>query len=200
MLWICFINASQFKTTLMAEIIMNQGGRQRGGVKRMKRHYLRIDMTPMVDLGFLLITFFVMTVEMSKPVATKLNMPKDSKVQGTEVPESASLTVLLGHNRDIWYYHGFLEDALKENRIYKTTFSYKNGLGDIIREKQIELDNNPLMKEGRGELTILLKPASNANYTGIIDVLDEVTINGVKRYALMKITNEEKVFLKQKEQ
>ena len=183
----------------MAEIVINQNNRHRAGVKRMKRHYLRIDMTPMVDLGFLLITFFVMTVEMSKPVATKLNVPKEG-TEGTKLKESAALTVLLGNNRDIWCYHGFLEGAIKENRIYKTSFSYKDGLGEIIREKQVELDNNPLMKEGRDELTILLKPADNANYTGIIDVLDEVTINNVKRYALVKITDEEKQFLKQKEQ
>ena len=182
----------------MAQIITNEGNRQRAGVKRMKRHYLRIDMTPMVDLGFLLITFFVMTVEMSKPVATKFNMPKDGEV--TELQKSAALTVLLGNYREIWYYHGFLNDAIKENRIYKTSFSYKDGLGKIIREKQVALDSNPLMKEGRDELTILLTPADNANYTGIIDVLDEVTINNVKRYALVKITDEEKQFLTQKEQ
>lgn len=182
----------------MAQIITNESNRHRAGVKRMKRHYLRIDMTPMVDLGFLLITFFVMTVEMSKPVATKLNMPKEGD-DGTELQKSAALTVLLGQDKDIWFYHGFLSEALQENRIYKTSFSYKDGLGQIIREKQVALDNNPMMKEGRDELTILLKPAENANYTGIIDVLDEVTINNVKRYALMKITEEEKQFLKQRE-
>jgi biopolymer transport protein ExbD len=183
----------------MTEIVTNTGKRQAAGVKRMKRHSIRIDMTPMVDLGFLLISFFVMTVEISKPVATKLNVPADAD-EGTKLQESAALTILLGNKREVWYYHGFFDKAIEENRIYKTSFSYKDGLGKIIREKQLALDNNPLMKKGRDDLTILLKPAANANYTGIIDVLDEVTINNVKRYALVKITAEEKEFLKRREQ
>ena len=69
----------------------------------------------------------------------------------------------------------------------------------MIRDKQIVLDNNPLMKEGRDELTILIKSNDNANYTGVVDVLDEIVINKVKRYAIVKITGDEKQFLKMKE-
>jgi len=69
----------------------------------------------------------------------------------------------------------------------------------VIRDKQIELYNKPEIKEGRDELTILIKSNNNADYTGVVDVLDEMVINKVKRYALVKITDEEKKFLKQKE-
>jgi len=181
----------------MTEIIINEDNSSRVGVKRMKRHSLKIDMTPMVDLGFLLISFFVVTIEMSKPVAAKLNMPKDG--EGTVLKESAALTLLLTNNREIWYYHGFLEEALKNNQIFKSSYSYSDGIGQVIRDKQIVLDNNPQMKEGRDELTILIKSNYNADYTGIVDVLDEIVINKVKRYALAKITEEEKRFLKEKE-
>ena len=179
---------------LMPEMINPENQEPKVGVKRMKRHSLRIDMTPMVDLGFLLISFFVMTVQLSKPYETKFNMPKD----GTDTPlqNSAALTVILGNNREVWYYHGDWKDAKQKNQIFKTSFSYKQGLGDVIREKQIQLDNNPLVREGRKDLTILIKPSGNSNYTGIVDVLDEITINDVKRYALVKITEEEKAFLK----
>lgn len=189
--------ASNSETTLMAEIIMNETRNRKAGVKRMKRHSLKIDMTPMVDLGFLLISFFVVTVEMSKPVAAKLNMPKDG--EGTVLKESAALTLLLTNNREVWYYHGFLEKALKNNQIIKSSYSYSNGIGQVIRDKQIVLDNNPLMNEGRDELTVLIKSNDNADYTGLVDVLDEIVINKVKRYALVKITGEEKLFLKEKE-
>ena len=178
----------------MSEIIMNETRNRKAGVKKMKRHSLKIDMTPMVDLGFLLISFFVMTVEMSKPVVAKLNMPKDG--QGTVLKESAALTLLLTNDREIWYYHGFLEEALKNNKIIKTSYSYNDGIGQVIREKLIALDINPSMKEGRDELTILIKANDNAGYTGVIDVLDEIVINKVKRYALVKISNDEKQFLK----
>src|SRR6188508_8810 len=107
--------ASNSEKTLMSEIIMNETRSRKAGVKRMKRNSLKIDMTPMVDLGFLLISFFVVTVEMSKPVAAKLNMPKDG--EGTVLKVSAALTLLLTNNREIWYYHGFLEEALKNNQI-----------------------------------------------------------------------------------
>jgi biopolymer transport protein ExbD len=190
--------ASNSETTLMSEIIMNETRSRKAGVKRIKRHSLKIDMTPMVDLGFLLISFFVMTVEMSKPVAAKLNMPKEG-TDGTELKESAALTVLLTNSREIWYYHGFLKDALKNNQIIKSSYSYSDGIGQVIRDKQIILDNNAQMKEGRDELTILIKSNDNADYTGVVDVLDEIVINKVKRYALVKISDEEKQFLKQKE-
>jgi biopolymer transport protein ExbD len=179
----------------MSAINLPQLSNNKIGVQRMKRHNLKIDMTPMVDLGFLLITFFVMTVELSKPSVTKLIMPKDVDDGGAELQESAALTILLGNENEIWYYHGGWNDAAKLNEIHQTSFSYSNGLGKIIREKQIVLDNTPAVHDGRNGLTVLIKAADNANYTGLVKVLDEVIINNVKRYALIDITEDEKKFL-----
>jgi biopolymer transport protein ExbD len=177
----------------MSSINLPQFNSHKPGIKRMKRHTMKIDMTPMVDLGFLLITFFVMTVEMSKPSAMKFITPHDGT--GTKLQQSAALTVLLGNENKIWYYHGDWNEALQQNEIHQTSFSYSNGLGKIIREKQIVLDNTPAVHDGRDGLTILIKAASNANYEGVVDVLDETIINNVKRYALVNITEEEKKFL-----
>jgi biopolymer transport protein ExbD len=148
----------------------------------------------MVDLGFLLISFFVITVEMSKLSATDLIMPKDG-TDGTELQESAALTVLLGKENDIWYYHGDWREAVQQKEIHQTSFSYSSGLGEIIREKQKLLDNTAGVHDGRDGLTILIKAADNANYEGVVDVLDEIIINDVKRYALVAMTKEEKEFL-----
>ena len=68
-------------------------------------------------------------------------------------------------------------------------------MGKIIRKKQIVLDNTPAVHDGRDGLTVLIKAAPNANYEGVVDVLDETIINNVKRYALVNITEEEKKFL-----
>jgi biopolymer transport protein ExbD len=178
----------------MSSINLPQINNHKPGVKRMKRHSMKIDMTPMVDLGFLLITFFVMTVEMSKPSSIGLIMPKDGK-HGTELQESAALTVMLSNENEIWYHHGSWHEALKQDEIHQTSFSYKDGLGKIIREKQIVLDNTPAVHDGRNGLTLLIKASPNANYEGVVDVLDETIINNVKRYALVNMTDEEKKFL-----
>ena len=70
-----------------------------------KKQLLTIDMTPMVDLGFLLITFFVFTTTISSPTVTDLYMPKDSLITNT-LPESLALTLLLDDDNKIYYYHG----------------------------------------------------------------------------------------------
>jgi biopolymer transport protein ExbD len=82
------------------------------GVKKAKKLSTRVDMTPMVDLGFLLITFFVFTATMSTPTTLDLNMPKDIKdpKDQTEVKESGVLTIMLGKNNHIYYYEGKLKE------------------------------------------------------------------------------------------
>lgn len=87
-------------------------------------------MTPMVDLGFLVITFFIF-ISMSETAITKLYMPVDGKP--TELPEDAALTVLLTGNDSVYYYHGKLEDAVKKNELKATTYDVKTGIGNIIR-------------------------------------------------------------------
>jgi biopolymer transport protein ExbD len=172
------------------------GGRKRAGVRRVKKHSLRTDMTPMVDLGFLLIAFFVMTAEMSKPTVTNLIMPKESPVQ-TLVADSDALTVLLGENNGVFYYEGDWNKSLSEDKISQTTLSYSNGLGEIIRQKQKRLDADPSRKEGRIGLMLIIKPDSESAYKTLIDVLDEVMINNLKKYVITKPSTEEINWLKE---
>lgn len=166
-------------------------GRRRG-VSRMKRHSVKTDMTPMVDLGFLLITFFVMTIKMSEPVVDRLNMPKDGPPMPVKM--SNALTVLLDKENTIYYYHGDLETALAKNEIKKTSFDARNGIGKVIREKQQTLDHlrrSDSTLEGRKGLMLLIKASSQASYSNIIDLLDETTINNVGKYALLKLDKKE---------
>lgn len=183
-----------YVNALMTEINpVSTGGRRRRGVSRPKKHSLRTDMTPMVDLGFILITFFVITVQLNKPVGMKLNMPKDGPP--TDLGESAALTVLLDDEK-IYYYHGSWKDASSRNEIYPTTLSEMTGLGKIIREKQKWLDVHD-KKEGRIALMLLIKPTSKASYKTVIDALDETTINAVKKYTILPADIEEKAWLQQ---
>lgn len=173
----------------MAEILATgSGDRRRPGVGRMKRHGVRTDMTPMVDLGFLLITFFVFKAELSKPSVVKLNMPKDG--DSTTLANSNALTILLDDNERVYYYHGNWKDASANNEIFKTNLSVTNGMGKVIREKQQWLDVNN-KKEGRNGLMLLIKAGKEAPYQNVIDALDEALINAVKKYTILKAEPQE---------
>lgn len=185
------------------------GGHKKGpGVKKAKKLSTRVDMTPMVDLGFLLITFFVFTATMSSPTTLDLNMPKDvdDEKKKTEVKESAVLTILLGKDNNVYYYAGKLEPDASN---FKTS-TFKE-IRNIIIEKRNEVRSrfNPATvdpeicakekadakKKGDPnwekacediDFTVIIKPNEESTYRNTVDILDEMTINQVKRYALVK--------------
>jgi biopolymer transport protein ExbD len=166
--------------------------RKRIGVLKMIRHNLKVDMTPMVDLGFLLITFFVITTELARPTVMDLYMPKD----GPPIPlgRSNALTVLLSDNK-IYYYNGEWEGAMKTGSITETILSGNAHFRKIIGDKQRLLDVTAKDKEGRNGLMVLIKPASNASYKNVIDVLDEMSVCMVTKYAIVKLSDEEKKWI-----
>lgn len=169
--------------------------RKISGVQRMVKHNLKIDMTPMVDLGFLLISFFVITTELSKPTAMDLAMTKE----GPPMPlaESSALTVLIDKGNTIYYYEGKWEEALRDNKIKQTRLSGTNNIRTIINKKQKRLDADVKSKEKREGLMLLIKPSKETNYRAIVDLLDEATINIVKKYAVINQSKQENDWLKE---
>src|SRR5580698_10187512 len=100
----------------MAELDTSGGGHKKGpGVKKGKKMSTRVDLTPMVDLGFLLITFFMFTTTMSKPTAFKLSLPADTKDpnQQNKLNDKSALTVMLGNDHNVFFYEGQLADGGK---------------------------------------------------------------------------------------
>jgi biopolymer transport protein ExbD len=181
----------------MSEILASTtDSRRRPGVGQVKRHSVRTDMTPMVDLGFLLITFFVFTAQLSEPKALKLNMPKEG--DSSKLAESNAITVLLGDNDHVYYYKGNWEEASAKSEIFKTDLSLNGGLGKIIRTQQQWLDVNG-KKEGRKGLMLLIKAGEEASYQMVIDALDQALINDVGKYALVRLEPEESMWMKAKE-
>lgn len=179
----------------MANISEPQAARTRPrSAAKLKRHSNRPDMTPMVDLGFLLIAFFVMTTEMSKPAATRLNMPKESNEKPPPLRESTALTFLIGGEK-MYYYIGGYKAAKERNEIYETNFSVKDGIGKIIRERQDWLKKSNITPDGRDGLVFLIKPGPNSSYQQVVDALDETLINGVKRYMIVSPDKEELEFM-----
>ena len=178
----------------MHEINSQSQIRRRNSSIRLQKYSLRIDMTPMVDLGFLLITFFVMTVQLSKPSVVNLNMSKDGPAM--PVGNSKALTVLLDKADKVYYYEGEWQQALQEHRIFQTNLSVTSGLGVRIREKQKWLDQND-SKEGRSGLMLIIKAGNGASYSNVVDALDETLINAVKKYTLLPVNSDEQNWLSQ---
>jgi len=157
------------------------GGHKKGpGVKKSKKLSTRIDLTPMVDLGFLLITFFIFTTTMSQPTAFKLNLPKeaDKPQDDTKIKNSGAFTILLGKDDNIFYYEGILDPAGK---------NFKSSNFKDIREAII----NKKRTTDEKDFFVVIKPNDECNYKNVIDILDEMAINVVKRYALVDISEGE---------
>ena len=163
---------------------------QKAGVKRSKKLSTRVDLTPMVGLGFLLITFFIFTTTLSLPKSMKIVMPAGDP--DMPIGNSSALTIIPLADNKIFYYHGELTEALS-NKLYGTSsYSFADGIGSVIREKQSALDRSGI---GRNELMLIIKPAESSRFANTVDILDEVLINEVRRYALTEQTNEEKQIL-----
>jgi len=182
----------------MTELNIAETAQKKVGVRRMKKTIpmaigIKIDMTPMVDLGFLLIAFFIFTTEISKPAITNLYMPHNG--DSIDIPESRSLTIILGNNNQLFYYYGTQEVALKNNQVFQTSYNEKTGLGNIIRQKQTDLEKKKVDKK---QLIVLIKPGKESSYKNVVNALDEMLINSVSRYAIVDPENEETSFLKQK--
>ncbi len=174
----------------MAEITNNAGNhRQKGGARRSKKLSTKVDLTPMVDLGFLLITFFVFTSAISKPKTRELFLPAGES-KDMAVGQSTALTIIPVSNNKVFYYHGDLVEALQNNLNGTTTFSITHGIGDVIRLKQKMLSQQPPLK--KEDLMLIIKPRMDASYQNVIDALDEVEINQLKHHAFVDLDDFEK--------
>lgn len=204
----------------MAEIAEGgDGGHKKGpGVKKAKKLSTRVDMTPMVDLGFLLITFFIFTATMSSPTKMDLNMPKETDQKDeTKIKQSGALTILIGKDDDdvtkgahVFYYEGELNQE-NASSVFKAS-NMKDIRKEII-DKKAEVIKNHVHDDKCEELktkahdrkdpnwekadldrdfVVVIKASEDASYKSVVDLLDEMTINNVKRFAMVKITDTEK--------
>lgn len=181
------------------------GGHKKGpGVKKAKKLSTRVDMTPMVDLGFLLITFFIFTATMNEPTTMDLNMPKDTdkEEEQTKTKQSGALTVMLGKDDHLYYYEGelapdganFKSATFKEirdviiNKKKSVIAAYRTDPECEEKAKKDGKDPNDCKQQ---DFFVVIKPTVDATYKNAVDILDEMTINDVKRYALMKIADTE---------
>jgi biopolymer transport protein ExbD len=173
----------------MAEMeVKGGGGHKKGkGVKKQKKLSTRVDLTPMVDLGFLLITFFMFATTLTTPTALKLTMPKEDveEEEQNKMPDDGAFSILLGKDDGLFYYEGTDPSKLQ-------TTNYKEIRDRIIdKQKRIRTTYGSDSADKKN-MMVVIKPTDDATNKNVVDLLDEMKINAVKLYAIVKPTDQEK--------
>ena len=163
----------------MADIIAATDSKRRG--TSITKNTTKVDLTPLVDLGFLLITFFIFTTTMCQQTVLGLNLPHEGKP--TNVKNTGALTVLLGANDNIFYY----ESSLLPNGSNFKACSFKDFRRKIIKKKKTT---------DQRFMYVIIKPSEESNYRNVVDMLDEMSINMIKSYSIDDATETEKQLVK----
>jgi len=207
----------------MAEIIEQEKGKK-GGKRRPKKQSTRIDMTPMVDLMCLLITFFMLTTAFSKPKVMVITMPEkktDQKAPDVKIPAWRTLNILLSENDVVYYYIGnadpkkpplptlvksdFSKDGIRKVLLEKNkdlftqivTFREKRLSGKlVVADTTADQEIKKMKKNDMKGPIILIKADDKAKYKDIVNIIDEMAICNIASYAVVDITTIELGMLK----
>jgi len=171
----------------MAELNTGDGGGKKGSGKvRSKKSNSKVDLTAMVDLAFLLITFFMLTTTLSKPQSMNLGLPdkdpdKDKNID-VKVDENRTMTILLGDNNKLVRYVGLLATPVAGGA--PKDFAYGS---DGIRKELLSRKEAVLQYTGNKDkgMIVIIKPSKKSNYRNLVDILDEMAIVNVPTYAIV---------------
>ncbi|WP_428224470.1 ExbD/TolR family protein [Flavobacterium sp.] len=180
----------------MAELNDSGGGGKDGGKVRSKKSNAKVDLTAMVDLAFLLITFFMLTTSLSKPQSMNLGMPEKEndpkkKTDQIDVADDRTMTILLGENNKIKWYYGLIGSPIEGPS--EATY----GKAGIRQEIMKKVQSVPAKYNDKTKgLIVIIKMDKKTNYRNMVDILDEMAICKVPTYALVDISPEEVAMLK----
>lgn len=171
----------------MAELEQKEVGKK-GKKKGRKKMSTRIDLTPMVDLGFLLVTFFMLTTTFSKPQTMEINMPVKPKGEVKEEEQnslkaSKAFNIIIGGEDKLYWYIGLPNEPIEGPEL--TNYS-ADGIRKVLLEKNSGIQN----------MVVLIKPTNDSNYKNVVDILDEMNISNIQRYALVDVTPEDLKLIK----
>ncbi|MCY7357416.1 MAG: biopolymer transporter ExbD [Rudanella sp.] len=172
----------------MSEIDTSGGGGKGDGKVRAKKASTKIDMTPMVDLGFLLITFFILATTLSKPSSMTYNAPDKTKTEETEpIKASNVMTIFLGKDNKAHYIFG--KAASEDPEVKTVGFGYDLRKAILTESRKVPAD----------KFVVVIKPTKESTYRNMVDILDEMAITKMKRYAMVdELMPAEKTLLKDK--
>ncbi|SDL94569.1 ExbD/TolR family protein [Chryseobacterium taihuense] len=165
----------------MAEVIAQE---KQGGKSRQRKKRIGIDMTPMVDLGFLLITFFMFTTNFTKPNVMDLGLPAKGPTEPTNVIDDKNqITFIIGKDNRIFYHQSNEKDIVKSG-LKETDY---NGV-NVARIISQAYENAPKKEI----FTIIVKPTDEANYKNFVDMMDNISLAKKDRYGIADIKHWEK--------
>jgi len=191
-----------------------KGGGKKGKAKKLST---RVDFTPMVDLGFLLITFFMLTTSMIKPQTMEIAMPsKDVVKDPTTVKNSLAITIILGKNNKVFYYNGTEIKGVapkievsdySPNGIRKMLLDRNKNVMMEVKKLKLQKENKEISedtlkvrvtreKSVKDAPIILIKATDDSSYKNLVDVLDEMMICNIGKYAIVDITPKDLEWIK----
>lgn len=180
----------------MAELNIPEGNpRNRNKRNRAKKIPIKVDLTPMVDLAFLLITFFMLTTTLLEQKAIALIEPIDKGPQ-TPVSECQVLNLLTDSLGQVYYWEG-----LECRAVQPIALTGSHNLKDKIREKSGFLKSNCLYASGKKKSVIcLIKLLPGTRYDNMVKVLDEMVADSVPTYAIQPFSADEEKAVMQEQQ
>ena len=176
----------------MADVqVQDKGGK--GGKVRSKKSVPHVDLTPMVDLAFLLITFFMLVTTFNKPNVMDLGLPakpkENQKPPDTEIDLTNSISLIIGKDNRI-FYHQLTPSDLTPAALQETTFD-RNGITKVIEQAKARAKD-------QAKFTVIIKPTDDAVYKNFVDILDEMAITKNEIYGITDIKKAEQVVYDQK--
>jgi biopolymer transport protein ExbD len=205
----------------MAEINTGGGGGHKGGKVRSKKASTRVDLTPMVDLGFLLITFFMLATTLIKPQTMEINLPRNDKVEKkdqTLVKMSQAITIILGKNNKVFYFFGDTDPKTKKEPEVKVTDFSKTGIRAMLLDRnkdvvdkikdlkklkdKINMSDEEFRKEAspirsaKDAPVVMITATDEAKYDNLVNILDEMQICNVSKYAIIDLSQHHKDLIK----
>lgn len=180
---------------MAADVGGGGGGKKKGKKGRSKKANPRIDMTPMVDLGFLLLTFFVLTTTMSTPTTLPVIVPeeepKDKNPEDIDkIAEGKVLNLLISGKNRVFYYQG-----IKDVELNQVSYSDKSLRPAIVKYQEKAAKEFGSEKDPK-PLVVMVKMTKDATFKNWVDIIDEMNITEQRRYMLLDITPEEADFIK----
>jgi biopolymer transport protein ExbD len=175
----------------MAQLDTGGGDAGKGGKVRSKKQNSSVDLTAMVDLAFLLITFFMLTTSLSKPQSMDLAMPdKDEKVIDILIDENRTMNLVLGPDDKLQMYMGQIDNPLEGPKAL--TYSKESLRKEILEKiKSVPMATRTAAKPNGEPLIVLIKASEESTYMNLVDVLDEIAIGKVQVYAIVDIIPQE---------